>query len=143
MTPATQDFVNRLMALWRGPLPEGAAAEAAFAECYADEVVVNGDTMSHADLVARARALHASFSDIRSEVLDVVEAPGRVVVAFLMHVRHTGPLATPSGTLAATGRTAAARTIDVLTVQDGRITAIAVVSDQLGLLTELGAFPAS
>jgi hypothetical protein len=42
------------------------------------------------------------------------------VVAFVMHVRQTGPLATPLGTVPPTGREAAARTIDILAVRDGR-----------------------
>jgi ketosteroid isomerase-like protein len=61
-----------------------------------------------------------------------------VVVAFLMHVRHTGTLPTPFGPPSATGREAAARTIDILTVRDERITDISVVADELTLLTTFG-----
>ena len=61
-----------------------------------------------------------------------------MVVAFVMHVRHTGPLPTPLGVLPPTGRTAAVRTIDVLAVDDGLVTDITVVADELGLLTQLG-----
>jgi len=136
-------FVDRIMNLWQSPVPDGPAAEAAFGSCYADPLTVNGAPMTLAGLVARARSLQASFSDIRAEVLDVVAAPERVVVGFLMHVRHSGPVATPTGTLPATGREAAVRTIDILTVRGDKITDIVVVADELCLLTGLGAFPAS
>jgi predicted ester cyclase len=132
-------FVDRVMALWRGPIPEGAAGEAAFGACYAGQLTVNGIPFALADLVARARGLHTAYSDIRPELLQVVVAPGHVVVAFVMHVRHTGTLPTPLGELPATGREAATRTIDILAVRDGRITDIIVVADELGMLTQLNA----
>ena len=69
----------------------------------------------------------------------MVAAEERVVVAFVMHVRHTGPLPTPLGVVPPTGRTSAARTIDILEVHDERVTAITVVADELGLLIGLGA----
>jgi predicted ester cyclase len=90
-------------------------------------------------MLARARALHRAYSDLRHELLDVVVAPGRLVVAFLMRGAHTGPLPTPLGTVAPTGREVAIRTIDVLTVVDGRIAAVCVVGDELGTLVRLGA----
>jgi ketosteroid isomerase-like protein len=132
-------LVDRVMALWTGPIPDGSDGEAAFGECYAERLTVNNAEFLLADLVARARVLHAAHSDIRAELLQVLAAPEHVVVAFVMHVRHTGPLPTPLGTLPATGRAAAARTIDILTVRDGKITDITVVADELGMLTQLGA----
>ncbi|HEY7272260.1 MAG TPA: ester cyclase [Actinoplanes sp.] len=134
-----QRLVDRVMALWANPVPDGPAGEAAFAECYADPLTVNGTHFALTDLVTRARNLHAAHSVIRPELLQVLAAPGHVVVAFVMHVRHTGPLATPLGTVPGTGREAAARTIDILAVRDGKITDITVVSDELGMLTQLGA----
>jgi hypothetical protein len=51
---------------------------------------------------------------------------------------HTGPLSTPLGTVAPTGRDAAVRTIDVLTVEEGRISDVCVVGDEMGALLGLG-----
>ena len=132
------EFIDRLMALWRDPVPPGPAGEAAFGACYAPSLTVNGTPFALADLVARARNMQSAYSDIRPEVLEVVSAPDRIVVAFVMHVRHTGPLSTPLGVAEPTGREAAARTIDILAMRDGRITDVTVVSDELGVLTTLG-----
>jgi hypothetical protein len=52
---------------------------------------------------------------------------------------HTGTLPTPLGDLAATGREAAARTIDIPSVRDDKITDITVVADELSVLTQLNA----
>ena len=66
-------------------------------------------------------------------------APDRVVVAFVMRGRHVGPYASALGTVAPTGRDPAVRTIDVLRVTGGLVTAISVVADDLGLLRQLDA----
>jgi ketosteroid isomerase-like protein len=131
-------LIDRVMELWARPVPDGPAGEAAFGDCSAAELTVNGAAFTLAALVDRARALQAAYSGIRPEVQRVVTAPGVVVVAFDMHVTHTGTLQTPLGPVPPTGRAAVARTIDILTVRDGRITDIVVVADELGLLTGLG-----
>ena len=133
------DLADRLMALWLDPPVHDAAALAAFRELYTDPVTVNGAAFAASDLLARARALHRAYSGLRYEPLDTVTAPGRLVVAFRMCGTHTGPLPTPLGTVPPTGRPVAIRTIDVLTVDDGRISEVCVVGDELGALLGLDA----
>jgi ketosteroid isomerase-like protein len=99
----------------------------------------SGDELTAADLLGRARALHRAFEGVRMDVVDRVETPDRVVVSFRLRGRHAGPLAIPLGTVAASGREVDVRTIDILSVQDGRITGIFVVADELGMRTQLGA----
>ena len=139
MTVPDADLVDRLLGLWRDPPADDTAALAAFRALYADPVDVNGVTVAVADLLVRARALHRAYSGLHNEVLDVVTAPGRLVLAFRMLGTHTGPLVTPAGTVAPTGRPVSIRTIDVLTVVDGLIARVIVVGDELGALLALGA----
>lgn len=131
--------VEELMQVWREPPDDDASAEAAFRALYADPVVVNGVPLSAADLVARARSLHRTWASPQWELLDVVEGPGRVAVAFRLRGRQEGPLPTPLGTVAPTGRVAEQRVVDVLTITDGLITGVWVVADELGTLAQLGA----
>jgi ketosteroid isomerase-like protein len=131
--------VDRMLRLWLEPFDDPAAAVAAFASVYADPLPVNGGELRVADLVERARVLHATYADVRMELLDLVEAPGRVVVAFRMRGRHDGPMVTPLGTVAPSGREVEQRVIDILTVADGRITGIEMVADTLSPLLQLGA----
>jgi hypothetical protein len=56
-----------------------------------------------------------------------------------MHGRHVGPLQTPLGTVAATGRVVTNRVTDILTVVDDRVTDIWVISDDIALLRQLDA----
>lgn len=133
------DVVERLFALWRDTPADDEAALAAFRALYTDPVPVNGAPMAAAELLARARAIGAALDGLEIEVLDEFEAPGRLVVVHRMRGRHTGPLPTPLGPLAATGEMIEALTIDVLVVENGRITSLWVTSDDLARLVELNA----
>lgn len=133
------DLAERLFAVWLDPPSDDAAGVAAFQALYTDPVDVNGTSFTAVEMLARARALHGAYSGLRHELLDVVAVPGRLVVAFLMRGTHTDPLPTALGTVAPTGREVAIRTIDVLTVVDGRIAVVCVVGDELGTLVGLHA----
>jgi len=141
--PGTLDVVTslleRLLPLWTEPVDGRDDPEAAFGEVYADPVMVNGTELSLTALVARARSLQQAFDQLGMDILDTVETPDRVVVAFVMHGRHVGPYASTLGIVAPTGRDIAVRTIDVFAITGGLITAIYVVADDLGLLRQLDA----
>ncbi|HET6919614.1 MAG TPA: hypothetical protein VFI46_09130, partial [Jiangellaceae bacterium] len=51
-------------------------------------------------------------------------------------VARPTPWATPDRTTTRSGRDVQLRTIDVLAVEDGRVSAIWVVADDMGLLTQ-------
>lgn len=133
------DPVERVMALWQRLPEDDGAARAAFAEVYAERVVVNGAEVTLDALLARARALQAALSDVHHELLERVEAGDKLVVAFKLYGRHTGPLSTAIGDVPATGRDVWIQGMDVLTLTDGRITGITVLADELGLLARLDA----
>lgn len=131
------DVVDDIMALWRRLPDNDEEARAAFAELYADRVQVNGNELTLDDLVARARALQSALTDIRHEMIDRVEVDDKLVIAFKLHGRHTGTLRTALGEVPATGNTVAVEGMDILTFSDGRITAITVLSDELGMLSQV------
>ena len=130
---------DRLMGLWATPPADDDAALAEIRGLYTDPVPVNGTMMTALDLLARVRGMQRAYSGLRHELVERVAAPGRLVIAFRLRGNHTGPLATPFGELAATGRTFEVRVIDILTLTDGRISAVTMVADELGQLAGLGA----
>ena len=138
-TGAVIAILERLLALWTQPIDSWDDAEAAFREVYADPVVVNGTEMPITELAGRARALQQAFDQLGMHILDTVETPDRIVIAFLMRGRHVGPFISPLGMVAPTQHDIEVRTIDVLTVTAGVVSAIWVVSDDLGLLRQLDA----
>ena len=127
------------MRLWTEPVPATPDAIAAFGELYTDPVSVNGTDVSLIDLVDRARMVQRAFADLSMEIIDEVEAPARLVIVFWQRGRHVGPLALPLGEIPPTGRQVEVRTIDVLSIDGDRISAIQVVPDNLGLAMQLGA----
>ena len=127
--------VQRLLRLWTDPLPEDdGAAAAAFQELYSDPVTANGASLTAAELVARARVMQAALENAEHEVLSVVDAGGSVALAFRLAGRQVGPLDTPAGRVPPTGQRLDLRIIDVLTLVDGRISAIVMVADWLAAL---------
>jgi XTP/dITP diphosphohydrolase len=136
---AVPDVVDRLLALWVRPPTGDDADEAAFREAYADPVTLNGTDVPVGDLVERYRMLHAAFADLSIELLDRRELGDALAIVLRQRGRQVGPLATPWGPLAASGGSFDVLGIDLLTVVDGRISAIWVVADELGRLAQLGA----
>lgn len=139
MTTATTIDTDQLMGLWATPPADDAATLTLIRSLYTDPVVVNGATFTATDLLTKVRSMQESFRDLRHEIIERVDAPGRLVVAFRLSGVHAGPLATPLGTIAATGRRFEVRVIDVLTLTDGRISAVTMVADELSQLRMLGA----
>ena len=130
---------DRLMGLWATPPADDDAALAGIRALYTDPVQINGTMMTALDLLARVRGMQRAYSGLRHELVERVDAPGRLVIAFRLRGTHTGPLATPFGELAATGRPFEVRVIDILTLADGRVSAVTMVADELGQLAGLGA----
>ena len=127
--------IERALPLWAGPLAPGDAGLAAFAEVYTDPVTVNGSPTPLQVLVDRARMLQGAFDHLGHELLAQVDEPGRCSFAFRLSGRHVGPLATPLGEVAPTGRELEALAMDIFVLQgDGRVAEIWAVADYLGLL---------
>jgi predicted ester cyclase len=133
------DLLDGLLALWTSPAAEGPDALERFAEVYADPVVVNGTPMPLAALVERAGLVRRTYADLAVEEVHRLADGDRLVVAFVMHGQHAGPLTTLLGDVAPTGREVRIRVTDILTVAGGRITDIWMISDEVGLLHQLGA----
>ncbi len=86
------DIVDRTLALWSTPLPEGDAARAAFRSVYADPLAVNGSSTSLQVLVDRARMMQDALQDLRYDIDERCEAPGRRAFAFRILGRHVAHL---------------------------------------------------
>jgi SnoaL-like polyketide cyclase len=83
--------------------------------------------------------LQRAFSDLQIEPIEQIEIADRFVLVFFQRGRQAGPFETPLGSIPSSRRTFEIRVIDVLTISDGRISAIEVVPDNLSLMMQLGA----
>ena len=133
MTDSRTDLdLEALLALWETPTSQDPIAD--FAAFYADPVVINDVPTSLADLVARATAVKRAFADSETTILDMVAEDGKIAFAFRREATHVGMWPTPLGDVPATGGRVTLLGMDILTVEDGRITAIRVLADDLAVL---------
>lgn len=107
--PRAEHLVELLLDVWARPIADQEDAVAAFRALYADPVTLNCSAMPLDRLVRRAADMHTALE-------------------------HSA-----LGDVAATGRIVTVRTIDILTVTDGLISDIVVNSDEVSLLSQLGA----
>jgi predicted ester cyclase len=132
--------IDRALRLWVEPVPaDDAEALAAFATVYTDPVLVNGEPAPLSELVRRARALQRAFSELHHEITADVDSADRCAMAFRLSGRHTGPLETAIGPVAATGRELRVTGLDVFVLRDGLVAEVWAVADTLGLLIAAGA----
>ena len=79
-----------------------------------------------------------AFPDVRIEVTNQIAADNYVVNEFVAHGTHTGPLATPTGAIAPTGRRATFTVCEVCQFQGGKLTSVHNYQDMVALLRQLG-----
>jgi hypothetical protein len=104
--------LDRLARLWsEPPAADDGEASRAFAGVYTDPVVINGESVSIADLVAMARQNHVTYQDQTREILDVADSGDKVAFAFVLRARQNDQPVT-------------IRVLDILTLTDGRVSEV-------------------
>lgn len=86
---------------------------------------------------AAAQALKRALPDSWMELLRVLELGEEVYVTGRFRGTHTGDLATPIGTLTASGKTLDLLFVDYFRVVDGRIVSCEAVRDRLDMILQL------
>ena len=132
-------LVERLLACWEEPVDERADPEADFRTVYHDPVTINGVATPVADLVRRARALQEALEGRRTRIVHRIESADVIVIGFYLTGRHVGPFPCALGRVPATGVEITARATDILTLVDGRVKDIWVISDDLAVLAQMDA----
>jgi len=134
-------YISRALGLWGADVPDGAAGLTAFRAVYADPITINGEQTPLQVLVDRAQMMRSAFAGLRHDVLEELESPGRVAFAFRITGRHVGPLATPLGTIAASGKRVEIAGMDIFVVDQARdrVTAVWAQADYLALLIQASA----
>jgi hypothetical protein len=115
----------------KGPLPADLVAPTYRAEIVGFPPM---DAAGHADF---GRAFYAGFPDIYHTIDEVIEAPAHAITRFTLRGTHTGPFMG----IPPTGRAITVSAIVILTVEDGKVTHLQAIFDQLRLLRQLGVVP--
>jgi steroid delta-isomerase-like uncharacterized protein len=80
-----------------------------------------------------------AFPDARGTVHTVVAGGDKVALEITWEGTQSGPLPTPGGVIPPSGRRAAVRAVQVLTIADGKITENRHYIDIMALLAQIGA----
>jgi steroid delta-isomerase-like uncharacterized protein len=79
-----------------------------------------------------------AFPDMKKEVTNQVASEDQVVCEFRLKGTHDGPLRTPTGEIAPTGRTIELSVIEILGIRDGKVAVLRNYSDTATLMGQLG-----
>lgn len=88
-----------------------------------------------------AQALKRALPDSSMELVRVIEHGEAVYVTGRFKGTHSGDLATPMGTIPASGKTLDLIFVDYFRVVDGRIVECEAVRDRLEMILQLGGVP--
>ena len=108
-----------------------------FAESFVDHSATPGLPANREGVKMFFGVLHAAFSGLHVTVEDQVAEGDKVVTRKTFHGTHTGDFFG----VPATGRIVSFQVIDMLRLQDGRVTDHWNVVDQMGLMHQLGVIP--
>ena len=133
------ELVDRLLAVWTHPPEDLEVLETDLRAIYTDPLTLNGVTMPLSSLVEFAVRTAGAFSEQSTELLQVHQTDSVLAFAFVRRGRHTGTYASALGPVEATGRDFELRGLDLLTLQDGKISGGWAIADESGLLRQLGA----
>ena len=102
-------------------------------------IVGSGDMYMGPEGARRYNVMWAEgFPDGQITIDNVVAAGDYVVVEFTGRGTHTGTLATPAGSIPATGRAVTLKLCDVLEIRDGKVSSQRTYFDSASLLSQLG-----
>jgi predicted ester cyclase len=106
-------------------------------------VLPGGITLRGREQVGQyTEAMWAAFPDAALTFGQQVLTDDGAATEVVFSGTHTGPMATPNGPLAPTGKRVNVRSVSILRFEDGRIASEHVYMDQLELMTQLGLAPA-
>ena len=116
-----------------------------FSEVMANGVLIiagSGDRFEGRDGARQFAEMWANgFPDGRVEIDNVVDGGDQIVVEFTGRGTHTGPLAGPMGTIAATNRSVTLKLCDVWQFEGGAVKRNTTYFDTGSLMTQLGLMP--
>lgn len=95
------------------------------------------------EFLAALRAWVTALPDVRGTVLSAMRDGDRMCVEIHWQGTHSGPLATPSGTLPPSGNHTSTRAVELFTIRDGRIVDMVHYLDMMTMMTQIGAVPSA
>lgn len=95
------------------------------------------------EMVAAMQAWVTGLPDVRGTVLSAMRDGDRMCVEIHWEGTHSGPLATPAGTLPPSGNHTSTRAVQLSTIRDGRVVDIVHYLDLMTMMVQIGAVPSA
>jgi steroid delta-isomerase-like uncharacterized protein len=106
-----------------------------------DTVYEEPATGAHAEGPAEVldvnRAWKRAFPDAKATIDRAIEAPDAITLEITYRAHHEGPLATPAGEVAPTGREITVHAAEILDIRDGKVVADRNYFDMASLMEQL------
>jgi predicted ester cyclase len=121
----------------------GAGDIAGAMACFAPECIslTPAGPVDNAKHRAAAQALKNALPDSRMELIRVLESGDEIYVTGRFKGTHENDLATPLGTIPASGKPLDLLFVDYFRVANGKIVECEAVRDRLGMIAQLGGIP--
>jgi len=103
-----------------------------------DEVATQRNANGADAFVDLCRGWAAAFPDSKPDFRNAVAGGDTVVLELTWTGTHTGPLATPNGEVAPTGRSINIRAVQVVEVRDGKAASTRQYFDMATMMSQLG-----
>lgn len=110
-------------------------------DCVYDEVGTQRRLTGLEDILAAWRGWATAFPDSQGSFDNVIASDRSVIMELTWRGTHTGPLRTPAGELAPTGRRIEIRACQIVNVEDVRVRAIRHYFDMTTLMQQLSGRP--
>ena len=139
-SPAELDTSERYMQVARQWFTEGWTGNLALADgIFSQDLRNNGVHVGAAGPIGRIRDRLAAFPDLTTTIEDMFVSGDKLAVTLIWRGTHTGPY----GGVAATGKPVEVRDMAIWHFRDGKVTEIATLQDQFGMLKQVGYLPDS
>jgi steroid delta-isomerase-like uncharacterized protein len=103
-----------------------------------DEMATQRHAEGRDDILALNRGWKEAFPDATGTIERMIDAGDTVTMELTWRGHQTGPLATPSGAVPATGREIAVKAAQVLEIRGGKVVSDHHYFDMAGMLAQLG-----
>ena len=90
------------------------------------------------DVLQNARRIKEAYPDMRTTITNGLSCGHTAVVELAVVGTHTGPLATPRGSIPPTNRKVAFKTAMLVEISNGKVMALREYFDRMGVMAQLG-----
>jgi len=107
-------------------------------DCYYDEVATHSKLTGRDNVLVAMKGWANAFPNVEGTCEHISADGNKTTIQITWKGKHTGPLHTPDGEIAPTGKDIEIRACQVAEIEDGKIKTIQNYFDMMTMMTQLG-----